>query len=568
MATIQNNALTPDASDAARADAYFAANQPAPTASTGDQINSAPLTTAATALGKNLSGQYANVNGTIYNKITGQAFSTPQQFFADSGQNSFAGLTFDTNFAPATPGGAAASTADAANTALNSGQQSAFDNNNGSPLNSDQALNDAKADAQSLIDTATTNIGGLQKQLADSTTGQNDLRVQTQNYYDSLGVASAQDAVAAAQKALGDVQVAQKSNKLNLENQLTGTGATEGFAGNVDSREQQVLSIKELSASIQLQVAQQSLSNKIDVFKTFTQQADEQQKNTIQELSTQLSLNKADLTAGVQLLNQARLEAHGDEVAARQLVTTIATQVPGLFQALTPADQQNLSQGKITPTILATIGTLTTTAQAKLDIAQQNANVNLSRAFGSATGLSQFGGPADGTATLQKTQGDARIQIAQQRLDLARSNAGTGNFDPQAVQQDMANTITNFSLIPPTLKGYFEQKRDSAGNTYVAPRALKKNELAQFQAAYSSYWKANSSTTYQPNQSPTDAYVYDPNQVFAKISGAFAAGKSWLDIRAAAQSDGVPLTVYQTAVKQVLAGATKAAAFTPHGNLH
>jgi hypothetical protein len=60
--------------------------------------NPPPITTNTT----DLSNQYANVNGTIYNKSNGQAYSTPQQFFSASGQNSFNNLKFDTSWTPST----------------------------------------------------------------------------------------------------------------------------------------------------------------------------------------------------------------------------------------------------------------------------------------------------------------------------------------------------------------------------------------------------------------------------------------------------------------------------------
>lgn len=55
-----------------------------------------------------VSSMYANVGGTIYNKNTGQAFSTPQQFFADSGLSSFNGVNFDTAWNPSMAGSGAA----------------------------------------------------------------------------------------------------------------------------------------------------------------------------------------------------------------------------------------------------------------------------------------------------------------------------------------------------------------------------------------------------------------------------------------------------------------------------
>jgi len=47
-----------------------------------------------------LSGRFANVNGTIYDKTANKAFSTPEEFFGSAGVNSFDNLRFDTNFQP------------------------------------------------------------------------------------------------------------------------------------------------------------------------------------------------------------------------------------------------------------------------------------------------------------------------------------------------------------------------------------------------------------------------------------------------------------------------------------
>jgi hypothetical protein len=49
-----------------------------------------------------LSSKYANVNGTIYNKSSGQGYSDPSSFFKDSGVNSFNNLKFDTSWTPPT----------------------------------------------------------------------------------------------------------------------------------------------------------------------------------------------------------------------------------------------------------------------------------------------------------------------------------------------------------------------------------------------------------------------------------------------------------------------------------
>ena len=47
-----------------------------------------------------ISGTYGMNNGTVYNKSTGRAFATPQEFFSESGLKSFDGAKFDTNYTP------------------------------------------------------------------------------------------------------------------------------------------------------------------------------------------------------------------------------------------------------------------------------------------------------------------------------------------------------------------------------------------------------------------------------------------------------------------------------------
>lgn len=74
---------------------------------TAPQYTSSPAVPAHT----NLTGTYANVNGTIYNKQTGQAFSTPDQFFKEAGVNSWDGLKFDTAWRPGQSSAASTATA-------------------------------------------------------------------------------------------------------------------------------------------------------------------------------------------------------------------------------------------------------------------------------------------------------------------------------------------------------------------------------------------------------------------------------------------------------------------------
>jgi hypothetical protein len=64
--------------------------------------NTLPASQTAAPAINDLSGSYANVNGTIYNKSTGQGYSTPQQFYSAAGVNSFNNLKFDTSWTPPT----------------------------------------------------------------------------------------------------------------------------------------------------------------------------------------------------------------------------------------------------------------------------------------------------------------------------------------------------------------------------------------------------------------------------------------------------------------------------------
>lgn len=69
------------------------------TTSPSSNLQPKPNTTSTPAP-KDLSGTYANVNGTIYNTVTKQKFSNPADFFKDSGQTSFNNLKFNTSYTP------------------------------------------------------------------------------------------------------------------------------------------------------------------------------------------------------------------------------------------------------------------------------------------------------------------------------------------------------------------------------------------------------------------------------------------------------------------------------------
>lgn len=82
-------------------------NQPAPAPApapapsrTATRSTVRPAAAPVQPAGTDLSSRYANVGGTIYDMQSGQAFSTPQQFFQSSGVNSFNGVQFNTQWQP------------------------------------------------------------------------------------------------------------------------------------------------------------------------------------------------------------------------------------------------------------------------------------------------------------------------------------------------------------------------------------------------------------------------------------------------------------------------------------
>lgn len=236
------------------------------------------------------------------------------------------------------------------NDVLNSAQDNAFASLQGTPGQSD-----LKNRANELINTYTSDINNVQNQLNAATTGENDLRTQTQNYYNTSGIDTATKQLQDAWTDLNNIKAQQLDNKFQLEDQYKG-GGTEPFAQTLDERQQRLLNQRELAASIKYGAAQQALNTKIDVFKVFTDKAQQQQSQTIQQLSKQLDLDQTALSKGVDLLSIARQEERGNEDAARNLLLGMAQTFPGFFQTLTPADQQAFSQGKVTPSILAKLG--------------------------------------------------------------------------------------------------------------------------------------------------------------------------------------------------------------------
>ena len=332
-------------------------------------------------------------------------------------------------------------------------------------------------------------------------------------------------------------------NKQNDEVQYQ--GGTEGAVSALDTKQQAQFAVQALAASTALQAAQSNLNSNMDIFKTFSTAATDDQKDTISAVSQQLGLDKADLTMGVTLLNQAREEQSNSDTAAKSLLIGLAQNVPGVFATLSPSDQQALTQGNITPSILAAIGQSAIKAQVQM-------GVDVSKLTGQTTGLQSMG-VANGQTTAAQSDAQQRIDISRQRLGVyTQSVLGGGSVDGQAAAQNIANGVNDLNSIPQPLQGYFEQKVNSDGSTYIVSKVTSKAQANAFASAYSSYWKQNASATYQPDQTAATGQSYSPATVATQIQKYIAAGKGFTDIRALCQSSGVPLTVYTTALKQVL----------------
>lgn len=439
------------------------------------------------------------------------------------------------------------------NASLNTAQDLAHTDLSSSPTSD---LDAAKARANTLINSATENIGGLNTKFDNSTTGDSSIAARTDAAYAAYGFQkpdfkALSDDVANATEELKNVQVKKTDNITQRENQLAGTGATETDATNIDKRDQRTISLQELAAATKLQVAQMKLNNATDIFKELSTQSETEQAHYISTISQQLNLNKADLTAGLDLMKQAITEEHGDVTAAKSLIVGLAQNYPNFFNKLTPSDQQALTQGQITPTILSTIGTLQTNKDAALQIQQQNADTRLSSLLGYTVPSLAGNGVAPGTKTL----GYQRLQLDAQKIQ----GGGSGSIDSVATAQAMADTFTSIDQVPSELKGYFQQKRDALGNSYLVPKVAK-GQTASFASTYQNYIKTNSSPNYAFNPVPADPSVMDPNQVFGGLTQGIAAGKSITDLRSMAASNGTPLTVWKKALNLYLQDQTAASA--------
>jgi hypothetical protein len=255
---------------------------------------------------------------------------------------------------------------------LNNASTTAHQGLNGLPPSNDDARSQL---ASNLIDSAMTNSAKDKQSLTDATTGANDLRTQTAGYYSSLGVSQAADDVAAARSALSQVQGEKLDNLSKNEQQLKGTGATEGDAQGQSQLDQRSIALRELGASIKLESATSLYNSKLDAFKVFSSSADTQQTHTISELSTQLGLDKQDLTAGVAVLNQIRQETQNNQQLAKQTFLNLISNVHGIASQLTPQEVQAIeTTGNIPPSVVAKVGALDTFKDIQANQGQQKIN--------------------------------------------------------------------------------------------------------------------------------------------------------------------------------------------------
>jgi hypothetical protein len=390
----------------------------APVQGPPDPVNQ-PLTTALNNVQsvapqtKDISGTYANVNGTIYNKQTGQAYSNPQQFFQASGTNSFNGLLFDNNWNPT----------EATNASLNDAQQQAFDGLSGNPTS---GIDQQQQLANQLINNAQTNQTTLTQDLSDATTGANDLRTQDQNYYNTLGIADLQQKINDAQSAYETIKGQEQTNLFSREDQYQG-GGTEGFAQNLDSRDQRTMAVQELAASITLQGYQNQLNTQMDAFKTFAGAASDQQTHQISEISTQLGLNQQDLANGVSILNQVQQETQNNQAAGRQMFLSLVENIPGIASQLTPQETQALQNGQIPPSVVAKVG------------ASQTYNDQQQK----AQSASAFSNVLGNLINIRNTQGDSPLLDQEIASTIQAYNGALGNSGTSAPSSTDSGSSTD-----------------------------------------------------------------------------------------------------------------------------
>lgn len=274
-------------------------------------------------------------------------------------------------------GNAVQANTDAIDSQLNNAQSDSLSQLTSTPTSQDTAASQAWDLINKSLDGQKTNADNTSSVNQDISNLPQTILANYNTAAGQTGISDAQSQVTQAMKDYNDAQLEQKSNPINIQNQYSG-GGTVAFGSALNTQQGLGLSIKTLAASLNLQVAQQNLNNKTDMFKELDSNLNSGSQFAIQKkldtIAQQTGVDSNDLSAGVSLLNQVRQENQNNESQTRQWVQLFATQFPSFYQNLSSQDQQALAAGQITPSIVAKMGETATTAGSKLGISQQNAN--------------------------------------------------------------------------------------------------------------------------------------------------------------------------------------------------
>lgn len=146
----------------------------------------------------------------------------------------------------------------------------------------------------------------------------------------------------------------------------------------------------------------------------------------------------------------------------------------------------------------------------------------------------------------------AKLEIATDRLNLAIERANnTGNGSSESVN-DVNAQLKNFAVmksggqsVPAWAEQYLvEKKKDGVGTGEYEALAVSKGSLASVQG--------NRDRALAEEAAATQQDLNNVDFIQEAILQARQNGKGWQDIREAALEDGVPMNVYQQAVRRIL----------------
>ncbi len=407
------------------------------------------------------------------------------------------------------------------NNQLNNAQNQTFDTLSNSPTPPD----DRVALANGLINNAINENTDLTGQLNAATTGANDLRTQTQNYYNNMGIDDLVQQINQAQSDYYNTEAQKNLNLFNVEGQYAG-GGTEGFAKAMDERQQRNIAVQSLASSIRLNALQNQLNTKMDAFKVFAGQAQNQQQATINSVSQQLGLNKQDLSQGVSILNQLRQETQFNEENGRVLLTQLISSVPGIASSLTPQEINAVQTGTIPPSVVAKIGA--TYKDISAGQAQQRVNVtsalDYTREINNLTTAAINSGIDTSSPQFQNLIGSMMNEMQNQGYTTPASTFGSGLSGGSLVS---SNPNPN-AVIATSTGATYDMTSYASGNATGGPASQAANiqaTLAQLppitdansaQQAISSL-KPNSPITGQMVMQAAQATGVDPSMIIATM---------------------------------------------------